>query len=147
MDVSIKPADKKVHEAIIKAREDEEATRVARKEKSKARRDKRRKSVLAKRLHYRIEKEVIADLLYEKQCYLKAERSSGEYVIDMRVRYGWTFKRKSYLEHQDVKKILEEVLSKHTGFEYKDHYEYHSSDWCDRVTIWYTLVDQPTTPS
>lgn len=147
MDVSIKPADKRTREAVIKARDDKEATRAARKEKRKKRKDGRRNPVIAKRLRRRIEKEVLADLLTEKRCYLNAQPSSGQYVIDTRIRYGWTLKRKWRYDRDTVEQIFLEVLALHAGFEYKADYHCRQGKWCVQIEVQYTLLDKSTTPS
>ncbi len=147
MDVSIKPADKQAREAVIKAREDKEAARVARKEKRKKRKAEKRDPVVAKRLRRRIEKEVLADLLTEKRCYLNAQPSTGQYVIDTRIRYGWTLKRKWRYDKDTVERIFLEVLASHNGFEHKADYRCQGPWWCVRIDVQYTLLDHSSTPS
>ena len=146
MDVSIKLADRQAREAVIKARESKEAARAARKEKRKKRKDEKRNPVVAKRLWRRIEKEVLADLLAEKRCYLNAQPSSGQYVIDTRIRYGWTLKRNWRYDRDTVERIFLEVLASHTGFEHKADYRCRGP-WCVRIDVQYTLLDHSTTPS
>jgi len=147
MDVSIKPTDKQAREATIKARDDKETARATREEKRKARKAGKRGPVINRRLRHRIEREVRADLLNEKKCYLKAEPSDGEYVIDTRIRYGWSLRRKWRYEPVTVKRIFQEVIAMHTGFEHKADYNCRRGNWCDEIRVQYTLLDQTTTPS
>lgn len=144
MDVSIKQSDKQAREAITQVRDDKETVRAARKN----RKAEKRGTVVNKRLRRRIEKKVRADLLTEKQCYLKGEPSDSVYTIDTRLRYGWPLRRRWRHEPDTVKRILREVLAEHTGFEYEaDYCGCRDSRLCDVIRVQYTLLDQTTTPS
>lgn len=138
MDVSIKSSDKQAREAFIKAREDKQAAKDRRAEMRKDRKDRRRQRVNHRRLRRRIHKEVRTDLRTEKLTYLRGEATGGEYVINTRMRYRrktWRYQR-SFVEG-----ILKEALAEHSGFEYKVDFVTDYDGWCERIRIWYTLLE------
>lgn len=138
MDVNIKSTDSQVREVFIKTREERQATKDQRAKKRNDRKNNRRKTVTHRRLRRRIEKRVRADLLTEKQNYLKGEVTGEEYVITTRIRYrrrSWRYKRSF------VQGILEKAFADHTGFEHKVDFDTNEKDeWCNGICISYSLL-------
>lgn len=141
MDVSIKSSDKQTREALTKVRDNRRAAKDRRSQHRKNRRDARTHLVIERRLRRRIEKTIRLDLLAEKRRYLRGEATGSEYMINTKIIYKsgkWSFTRPF------VERILNEELGKHAGFKYEANFDisYEKQEWCNFISIRYTLLEQ-----
>ncbi len=135
MDVSISAIDKEERSLTIKERALRMKAQTKKIEEKNEKRQQRQNKKQSKLLRRRINKEVRSHLKAERHSYLAGEDMGKTYAINTRVK-GWRFKQ-TYIELLVKEAVESHQGATHTATTFSRKY----NEWCDSVSIIYTLID------